>query len=333
MKQISFSDAEFAGKKKVTRRERVLAELDASVPWSALLAVIKAHYPNGSGPGRPPIGLSRMLRMYIAQQVLGLSDEGIEDAIYDSQSVRAFVGVDLAIESAPDATTLLKFRRLLETEKLTEQMFEAINRRLSDKGLLLRNGTIVDATLIAAPPSTKNRDKQRDPEMHQSKKGQQWYFGMKAHIGVDVESGLVHTVVGTSGNVADVTLVEQLLHGKEQSVFADAGYIGAEKREKVADRKIEWYIARKRGAIKKLPEGSAYRKAMEAVERAKASARALVEHPFHVIKNLFRHRKVRYRGLEKNTAQLYTLFALANLSLARRVLTPFSGIATPANSG
>jgi IS5 family transposase len=333
MKQVSFSDAEFAAKKKVTRRERVLAELDASVPWDDLNAVIEPHYPRGNGPGRPPIGLPRMLRMYIAQQVLGLSDEGIEDAIYDSQSVRAFVGVDLAVESAPDATTLLKFRRLLEDGKLTKKLFESINRRLADKGLLLRNGTIVDATLIAAAPSTKNRAKERDPAMHQSKKGQQWHFGMKAHIGVDVESGLVHSVVGTSGNVADVTQVDQLLHGEEKSVFGDAGYIGAEKREEVADKTIEWYIARKRGAIKKLAEGSAYRKALEAVERAKASARSLVEHPFHVIKNLFRHRKVRYRGLAKNTAQLYTLFALANLTLARRVLTPFSGIATPANSG
>ena len=333
MKQISFSDAEFAAKRKVTRRERVLAELDASVPWDKLVAVIEPHYPSGGGPGRPPIGLLRMLRMYVAQQVLGLSDEGIEDSIYDSQSVRAFVGVDLAVEAAPDATTLLKFRRLLESEKLTKKMFEAINRRLAARGLLLRNGTIVDATLIAAAPSTKNRNGERDPEMHQSKKGQQWFFGMKAHIGVDVESGLVHTVVGTSGNVADVTQVEHLLHGKEQCVFADAGYVGAEKRDEVADKDIEWHIARKRGAIRKLPEGSAYRKALEAVERAKASARALVEHPFHVIKNLFRHRKVRYRGLEKNTAQLYTLFALANLKLARRVLSPFDGITAPANRG
>jgi IS5 family transposase len=184
MKQISFSDAEFAAKRTVTRRERVLSELDAAVPWSAVSAVIEPHYPKGVGAGRPPIGLERMLRMYVAQQVLGLSDEGIEDAIYDSQSVRGFVGIDLAVESAPDAT-LLKFRRLLEGAKLTKELFKAINRRLADKGLLLRNGTIVDATLIAAAPSTKNKDKQRDPEMHQSKKGNQWFFGMKAHIGVD----------------------------------------------------------------------------------------------------------------------------------------------------
>ena len=330
MKQISFSDAEFAAKRKVTRRERVLSELDAAVPWSAVAAVIEPHYPKGIGAGRPPIGLERMLRMYVAQQVLGLSDEGIEDAIYDSQSVRGFVGIDLAVESAPDATTLLKFRRLLEEAKLTKELFKAINRRLADKGLLLRNGTIVDATLIAAAPSTKNKDKQRDPEMHQSKKGNQWFFGMKAHIGVDAESGLVHSVVGTAGKVADVTQVDQLLHGEEQCVFADAGYTGAEKREAVADKDLGWYIARKRGVITKAKQGGAYRKALEAVERAKASARALVEHPFHVIKNLFRHRKVRYRGIEKNTAQLYTLFGLANLVLSRRKLSPHCGVTASA---
>jgi IS5 family transposase len=271
-----------------------------------------------------------MLRMYVAQQVLGLSDEGIEDAIYDSQSVRGFVGIDLAVESAPDATTLLKFRRLLEGVKLTKELFKAINRRLADKGLLLRNGTIVDATLIAAAPSTKNKDKQRDPEMHQSKKGKQWFFGMKAHIGVDAESGLVHSVVGTAGNVADVTQLDQLLHGEERCVFADAGYTGAEKRETVADKELDWYIARKRGVITKAKQGSAYRKALEAVERAKASARALVEHRFHMIKNLFRHPKVRDRGIEKNTAQLYTLFGLANLVLSHRNLSPLRGVTASA---
>ena len=187
--------------------------------------------------------------------------------------------------------------------------------------LLLRNGTIVEATLIAAAPSTKNKDKQRDREVHQSKKGNRWLFGMKAHIGVDVESGRVHSVVGTAGNVADVTQIEKL-HGEEQCIFADACCTGAEKRAAVADKDLDWYIARKRGVIAKAKQGSAYRKAMEAVERAKASARALVEHPFHLIKNPFRHRKVRYRRIEKNTDQLYTLFGLANLVLSRRKLSP-----------
>ena len=329
MKQISFSDAEFAGKKKVTRRERLLNELDALVPWDDLVSVIEPLYPKEGGRGRPPIGLHRMLRMYVAQQVLGLSDEGIEDTVYDSQSVRAFVGVDLSVESAPDATTLLKFRRLLEREGLTKRLFLTINHYLALQGLTLRNGTIVDATLIAAPPSTKNKEKKRDPEMHQSKKGKQWFFGMKAHIGVDVESGLVHSVVGTPGNVADVTQVEALLHGDEQAVFADAGYTGAPKREGLAEKDLDWQVAAKRGSIKKLKEGSAYRDALERLERAKASVRAKVEHPFHVVKNLFRHRKVRYRGLAKNTAQLFTLFGLANLVLAKRQLLAAHGSGAP----
>ena len=325
MKQISFSDAEFAAKKKVTRREHVLGELDASVPWDALVAVIEPLYPAGGGRGRPPIGLARMLRMYVAQQVLGLSDEGIEDAVYDSQSVRRFVGVDLAVESAPDATTLLKFRRLLEGHKLTKNMFATVNRHLAERGLFLRNGSIVDATLIAAAPSTKNKGKQRDPEMHQSKKGKNYFFGMKAHIGVDAESGLVHSVVGTAGNVADVTQVGELLHGEEAAVFADAGYTGAHKREEVVDRDVTWHIARRRSTITKLATGRAYRAALERVEHLKASIRAKGEHPFHVVKNLFRHRKVRYRGLAKNTAHLFSLFALANLVLARRLMPALTG--------
>ena len=252
-----------------------MSELDAAVPWSAVAAVIEPHYPKGIGAGRPPIGLERMLRMYVAQLVLGLSDESIEDAIYDSQSVHGFVGIDLAVEAAPDATTLLKFRRLLEGAELTKELFKAINQRLADKGLLLCYGTIVDATLIAAAPSTKNKEEQCDSATHQSKKGNQWFLGMKAHIGVDAESGLLHSVVGTAGKVADVTQVDQLLHGEEQCVFADAGYTGAEKREAVADKDLGWYIARKRGVITKAKQGGAYRKALEAVERAKASARAL----------------------------------------------------------
>ena len=191
--QTSFADLEYAAKKKRTRRDRFLAQIEALTPWAALIAEIAPFYPKGEGPGRPPIGLERMLRMYIAQQCFGLSDEGIEDALYDSQAIRRFVGIDLGRERAPDATTLVKFRHLLETNKLTERIFEAIKTHLADKGLLLREGTIVDATLIAAPPSTKNREGKRDEEMHQAKKGNQWHFGMKAHIGVDAQSGLVHT--------------------------------------------------------------------------------------------------------------------------------------------
>lgn len=320
MKQISFSDVEFAAKKKVTRRERFLMELDCLVPWQALLDLIDPYYPKSGERGRPPIGLERMLRMYIAQNALGLSDEGIEDAIYDSGSVRRFVGVDLALGSAPDATTLLKFRRLLETHGLTERLFDTINAELESAGCLLRKGTIVDATLIAAAPSTKNRARARDPEMHQSKKGKQWYFGMKAHVGVDAASGLVHTVVATAGNVADVTLAAELLHGEEEVAYGDSGYTGAPRYATAAGKPVEWQIAARRSTIGKLLPGSAYRVALEALEKAKARMRAKVEHVFHVVKNLFRHRKARYRGLGKNGAQLFTLFGLANLVLARRLV-------------
>ncbi len=317
--QSSFSELEYAAKKRRTRRDRFLAEIEAVTPWAELVSAIEAFYPKGEGRGRPPIGLLRMLRMYVAQQCFGLSDEGIEDAIYDSQAIRRFVGIDLSREAAPDATTLLKFRRLLEKHELTRKVFETINAHLAAKGLLMREGTIVDATLIAAPPSTKNRDKQRDPEMHQTKKGNEWYFGMKAHIGVDVESGLVHTVVGTAANVSDVTQAHALLHGEESVVFADAGYQGVEKREENCETPVTWHVAMKRGLRKALPK-TRQGKALEAMEQAKASTRAKVEHPFHVLKNLFMHRKTRYRGLAKNVAQLMTLFGMVNLMRARKHL-------------
>jgi len=319
MKQTSFSDAEFASKKKLTRRERFLAEIEAATPWAALVAALLPYYPKGDGRGRPPMGLERMLRMYIAQQCFGLSDEGIEDAIYDSQSIRGFVGIDLTHESAPDATTLLKFRRLLEKHNLTRRIFDEINVHLAGKGLVMREGTIVDATLIAAPPSTKNRDKERDPEMHQSKKGNDWHFGMKAHVGVDMATGLVHSVVGTAGNVADVVQTHALLHGGEKAVLGDAGYQGVGKRAENADKAIDWHVAMRpsvRKTLKKNPLG----RAKEKLEKAKASVRAKVEHCFHVVKCLFKHRKTRYRGLAKNNAQLFTLFGFANLVLARRFL-------------
>jgi len=319
MKQTSFSDAEFVSKKKLTRRERFLAEIEAATPWAALVAALLPYYPKGDGRGRPPMGLERMLRMYIAQQCFGLSDEGIEDAIYDSQSIRGFVGIDLTHESAPDATTLLKFRRLLEKHNLTRRIFDEINVHLASKGLVMREGTIVDATLIAAPPSTKNRDKERDPEMHQSKKGNDWHFGMKAHVGVDMATGLVHSVIGTAGNVADVVQTHALLHGGEKAVLGDAGYQGVGKRAENADKAIEWHVAMRpsvRKTLKKNPLG----RAREKLEKAKASVRAKVEHCFHVVKCLFKHRKTRYRGLAKNNAQLFTLFGFANLVLARRFL-------------
>ena len=299
--QKSFSDLEYAGKKKLTRRDRFLAKIDTVTPWSQLHAVIEPFYPKVEGAGRPPIGLARMLRMYVVQQCFGLSDEGIEDAIYDSQAIRGFVGIDLNRESAPDATTLLKFRRLLENNGLTSKIFETINAHLAAQGLMMREGTIVDATLIAAPPSTKNKDQKRDPEMHQSKKGNDWHFGLKAHIGVDAASGLVHTVIGTAGNVSDVTQAHALLHGDEVAALGDAGYQGVEKREENLGKSVTWHVAMKRTKRKALPNTKIGRMA-EKLAHLKASVRAKVAHPFHVVKNLFRHRKARYRGLAKNTA-------------------------------
>jgi len=257
--------------------------------------------------------------MYCLQQWYGLADEALEDALYDSQALRDFVGVDLSRESVPDATTLLKFRRMLEENELTRRVFDEIKGHLANKGLTMREGTIVDATLIAAPPSTKNRSGERDPEMHQSKKGNDWHFGMKAHVGVDMATGLVHTVVGTAGNVSDVTQAHALLHGREKVALGDAGYQGVAKREENAGNDVVWHTAMRPGKRKTLKKNKIGR-AIEKLEKTKASVRAKVEHCFHVVKCLFKHRKTRYRGLAKNNAQLFTLFGLANLVLARRYL-------------
>ncbi len=316
MQQISFSQMEYAGKKRITRRERFLGEMERVVPWSALLEVLEPYYPKGKR-GRPPIGLERMLRVYFIQQWYGLSDEGVEDAITDSQALRRFVGIDLSREDAPDATTLLQFRRLLETHRLTEKLFSCINGQLAAQGLLLKEGTIADATILSAPSSTKNREKARDPEMHQTKKGNQYYFGMKAHIGADSQSGLVHTVTGTAAHVADITETDKLLHGEEQVVFLDAGYTGIEKRAEVKEKKVKWLVAMKRGKLKAMPEDR-LKTLTGQLERAKASVRAKVEHAFHVLKNLFHYRKVRYKGLFKNTVQLHMLFGLVNLVLVKK---------------
>lgn len=262
-----------------------------------------------------------MLRIYFLQQWYALADEALEDALYDSQALRTFAGIDLSVEDVPDATTLLKFRHLLERNDLTVRIFTEVGTLLSERKLLMREGTIVDATIIAAPPSTKNENKERDPEMHQVKKGNQWHFGMKAHIGVDAQSGLIHSVTGTAANVADIAQTHALLHGEEALVFADAGYLGVEKRPELEPKaeSVKWYIAAKRGKIKAMAEGPR-KEATRAFEKAKAQVRALVEHPFHILKNIFKHRKVRYRGLAKNTAQLHILFALANLVIAKRYL-------------
>jgi IS5 family transposase len=319
MHQRSFAEMEFEGKRKVTRRERFLGAIEAVTPWAELAEQIEPFYPKGGGRGRPPIGLQRMLRMTIAQQCFGLSDEGTEDALYDSQALRQFVGIDLAREDAPDATTLLKFRRLLEAHRLTERIFAAINAHLTERGLILKEGTVVDATIIAAPSSTKNREGRRDPEMHQTRKGDQWHFGMKAHIGADMDTGLVHSLATTPANAADVTCAHALLHGEERLALGDAGYRGVDKRPENQGRAVQWEVALRPGQRRALPKNRAGRQA-ERIEQLKARVRALVEHPFHWIKNIFGLKKVRYRGLAKNTAQLFTLFALANLMIARRWL-------------
>ncbi|ASW04067.1 MULTISPECIES: IS5 family transposase [Burkholderiaceae] len=317
-RQIGFAEAESLGKKRVTRRQRFLDEMETLVPWSRLLAAIEPYYPKGKR-GRPPIGLERMLRIYFLQQWYGLSDEGLEDALYDSIAMRGFAGIDLAVEDVPDATTLLKFRRLLLEHDLTRKLFDEIGISLCERGLLMKEGTLVDATIIAAPSSTKNGGKSRDPEMHQTKKGNEWHFGMKAHIGVDADSGLVHSVVTTAANESDVSKAHALLHGHELEAFGDAGYTGVDKRDEMKGKTVKWQVALKRGKIKAMTEG-ALKDLVIAAERTKAQIRARVEHPFHVVKNLFRHRKVRYRGLARNTAQLFSLFALANLVIARKRL-------------
>jgi len=237
-KQLSFSQAEYGSKKKQTRRDVFLAKMESVVPWVRLIAVIEPHYPKSGKRGRPPIGLERMLRMYFVQQWYGLADEAVEDALYDSQALRDFCGINLAREAVPDATTLMGFRHLLEANKLPQAMLKEVNALLKERGLLMSHGTLIDATLIAAPSSTKNEKHERDPDMHQTKKGNQWYFGMKAHIGADDESGLVHTVVSTAANVSDISQAAELLHGEETRVGADAGYVGAVKRKEV-QKKLE----------------------------------------------------------------------------------------------
>jgi len=326
MSQLSFSDAEFTGKRKQTRREVFLAEMDAVIPWARLMALIEPVYPKAGG-GRRPYPLETMLRIHFMQQWFALSDPAMEEALYDSTSMRQFSGLSLTRNSMPDATTILNFRHLLERNHLAGRLLAEINAMLGERGLLLRRGTIVDATIIAAPSSTKNKAGQRDPEMRQTKKGNQWHFGMKAHIGVDAESGLVHTVTGTSANVHDVTETGALLHGEESTVFGDSGYTGAHKRAENTRRAVDWHIAAKPSAIRKLhPTLQAQ---ATYIETLKASMRAKVEHPFRVIKRQFGHVKVRYRGLIKNTAQLLTLFALSNLWMARRQLLASTGQVRP----
>jgi IS5 family transposase len=324
MSQMSFGDSEYAGKKKRTRREVFLAEMDKVVPWKALLALIEPAYPK-AGRGRPPYALETMLRIHLMQNWFGFSDPAMEEALYEIAPVRQFAQLSLT-RAIPDETTILNFRHLLEANELAPKLLQCVNGHLCDRGMLLKRGTIVDATIIAAPSSTKNADNERDPEMHQTKKGNQWYFGMKAHIGVDVDSGLVHTVTTTPANESDVAQVEDLLHGKEEVVHGDAGYTGAEKR--VKRKRIKWHIAAKRSVVKKIKR-TRLKRATEKLETLKAKVRARVEHPFRVVKRQFGFMKVRFKGLAKNTAQVITLFALSNLWMARKQLMAMTGSLRP----
>ena len=317
VKQLSFSDAEYGGKRKQTRREVFLAEMDRAVPWRPLEALIEPHYPKIGG-GRPPYALSAMLRIHCLQQWYGLSDPAMEEALYEIASMRQFAGLSLARGAVPDETTILKFRHLLERHDLGRQIFETVKGHLQAKGLMLRQGTIVDATIVSAPSSTKNSTGERDPEMHQTRKGNQWYFGMKAHVGVDAESGLVHTMIGTAANVADVTQAHDLLHGEETVAFGDAGYTGVVERPE-SKQAIDWHVAMKPGKRRALGKTRLDR-LYDKIERLKAQVRARGEHAFRVVKRQFGYVKVRYRGLAKNAAQLHTLFALANIWMVRAKL-------------
>jgi transposase, IS5 family len=305
-----------AMKKKVTRREQFLAEMEAVVPWSRLLALIAPHYPK-AGPkgGRPPMPLETMLRVYFLQNWYALSDPMAEETLYDSEAMRRFAGIELGDDRIPDETTILNFRHLLERHGLTEAIFADVNAHLADKGITLRSGTLVDATIIDAPSSTKNTAGARDPEMSSTKKGNTWYFGMKAHVGVDAESGVTHSLETSTARVHDSRIWDELLHGEETSVWADKGYVSAEREAVFTEEEGKVW-----GVMRKAPKGGKLHPEDEKINRIIAMVRARVEHPFRILKRQFGYVKTRYRGLAKNRAQLFTLFALGNLFLVRRRL-------------
>ncbi len=313
--QRTFASVAWTQKGKVTRRERFLAEMDQVIPWSRLKALIEPHYPK-AGLGRRPHDLERMLRIYFLQQWFNLSDPQAEDAIYDSESMRRFARVELSEDKIPDETTILRFRHLLEKHRLTEAIFEAVKDLLTEQHLLLRAGTIVDATIVAAPSSTKNATKSRDPEMKQTRKGKNWHFGMKLHIGTD-RRGIVHSLVATHAAESDIKQLPQLLHGEETVVYGDQAYWKEEDREAFEQAGIRYRMNRRAsGGNKNLSER--WRK----INRARSRTRACCEHPFRIVKQLWGFQKVRYRGLAKNLARAQTMFALANLYAVRHCLLP-----------
>ncbi len=313
MRQATLASVNFERYSKTTRRAAFLAEMDRVVPWQDLCRLIEPVYPK-PGHGRPPIGLERMVRIYFLQLWFNLSDPAVEEALYDSASMRQFAGIDLGREPAPDETTVCKFRHLLEKHELGKRILETVNEHLENRGLKVGTGTIVDATIISAPSSTKNASKQRDPEMHQTRKGQQWYFGMKAHLGVDSKTKLIHSVVATAANVHDAAVLGDLLHGEETRVWGDQAYRG--QREVIREHAphAQDFTNRRyrhRGVVDE---------AEKARNRTKSTVRAKVEHSIGVIKRVFGFVKVRYRGLDKNAHRLFVTCGLANLHLARKVL-------------
>jgi IS5 family transposase len=313
MKQRTFASLAWDGKKRVTRKERFLAEMDAVIPWDRLVGLIQPHYYKGEGSGRPPMPLPVMLRIYFMQQWFNLSDPQAEDGLYDSESMRRFAGLDLADDAIPDETTICKFRHLLEQHHLTSAIFDAVRALLEERHLLLKSGTIVDATLIAAPPSTKNQDRARDPEMKQTRKGKDWHFGMKLHVGTDVR-GTVHTVTATHAAMADISQMPELLHGEEAAVYGDRAYWSQDDRATLEALGVRYRINRRGTASRPISEQ------WRRINRARSRTRARGEHAFRVVKQLWGFAKVRYRGLAKNLARAFTMFALANLYMMRRRL-------------
>jgi len=300
--------------RKPTRRERFLKEMDQIIPWAELAAVIEPFYPKGAGPGRPPIGIERMLRIHFLQHWFNLSDPAVEESLYDSRAMRQFAGIDLGREPAPDETTICKFRHLLEAHDLGSRLFELIGEFLDENGLKVNRGTIVDATIINAPSSTKNKDKQRDPEMHQTRKGNQWYFGMKAHIGVDSQTKLIHSVAATPANVHDSQVLGDLLHGEETRVWGDSAYTGQTKVIRERAPKAQDFTHEKGHRSRPLSDEA------KARNRNKSRVRAKGEHPFLVLKRIFGFTKVRYRGIDKNATRLFVACGLVNLFMARDAL-------------
>ena len=319
MRQETFTDMEYRCRKKKTKREEFLEIMDEIIPWEEWVGIIAPYYPQGKR-GRPPMGIEKMLRMYLLQIWFHLSDPATEDAIYDSYAMRKFTGINFMTESVPDETTLCKFRHLLEENGLNKLFFEAINRVMVETGHMLKGGTIVDATIINAPSSTKNAEKARDPEMHQTKKGNEWRFGMKCHVGVDAHSGLVHTITVTAANVHDITQAGNLIREDDEVVYGDSGYWGIQKRPEVAGNahlsSIDYRINRRPSSLARVSD-----KAIDwerHIEYLKSSVRCKVEHVFRIIKCQFGYRKTVYRGLRKNENRLYAMFACANLYVLAR---------------